>query len=123
MQMRRLLAGFVCAALVCVAGLSILSGKLRAKEAADAPWGFSLSSLDTTCKPCDDFYEFAMGGWMKANPIPAEYATWGTFTQLRDNNLTAMRTILDAAANSNAPAVSNEQKIGAFYASCMDTSA
>ena len=123
MQMRRLLAGFVCAALVCVAGLSILSGKLRAKEAADAPWGFSLSNLDTTCKPCDDFYEFAMGGWMKANPIPAEYATWGTFAELRDQNLTAMRTILEASAKATAAAGSNEQKIGDYYASCMDTTA
>jgi len=65
-----------------------------------------------------------MGSWMKANPIPAEYSNWGTFTQLRDNNLTAMRTILDAAAGTaNAPAGSNEQKIGDFYASCMDTAA
>jgi putative endopeptidase len=96
---------------------------MSACAAGDSWWGFALTNLDKSCKPCDDFYEFAMGGWMKANPIPAEYATWGTFTQLRDNNLTAMRTILDAAANSNAPAGSNEQKIGAFYASCMDTSA
>src|SRR6202035_124221 len=95
----------------------------KARAAGDSSWGFALTNLDTTCKPCDDFYEFAMGGWMKANPIPAEYATWGTFAQLRDNNLTAMRTILDAAAKNSAPAASNEQKIGAFYASCMDTSA
>src|SRR5262249_7136432 len=66
---------------------------------------------------------FAMGGWMKANPIPAEYSRWGTFTELADNNLTEMRTILDAAANAHQPAGSNEQKIGDFYASCMDTSA
>src|SRR3974390_52517 len=91
------------------------------KAAGDASWGFSLSNLDRTCKPCDDFYEFAMGGWMKANPIPAEYSRWGTFTQLADNNLTEMRTILDAATNAHAPAGSNEQKIGDFYASCMDT--
>jgi putative endopeptidase len=123
MQMRRFLRGVVCAALVCVAGLSIPSGKLRAKEAADAPWGFSLSNLDATCKPCDDFYEFAMGGWMKANPIPAEYATWGTFAELRDQNLTAMRTILEASAKANAAAGSDEQKIGDYYASCMDTTA
>ena len=64
-----------------------------------------------------------MGSWMKANPIPAEYSSWGTFTQLRDNNLTALRTILEAATKANAPAGSNEQKIGDFYASCMDTEA
>jgi putative endopeptidase len=123
MQMQRLLAGFCGAVLVCVAGLSIFSGKVKAKEAADAPWGFSLGNLDTTCKPCNDFYEFAMGGWRKANPVPAEYATWGTFAELRDQNLTAMQTILEASAKAEAPAGSNERKIGDYYASCMDTAA
>ena len=64
-----------------------------------------------------------MGSWMKANPIPAEYSNWGTFTQLRDNNLTAMHTVLEAAAKAHASAGSNEQKIGDFYSSCMDTTA
>jgi putative endopeptidase len=92
--------------------------------APDEPsWGFSLRNLDRSCKPCENFYEFAMGSWMKANPIPAEYSSWGTFTELRDNNLTAMRTVLEAATKANAPAGSNEQKIGDFYASCMDTAA
>ncbi len=58
---------------------------------------------------------------MKANPIPAEYPNWGTFTKLRDNNLNATHTILEAAAKANSPTGSNDQKIGDFYASCMDT--
>src|SRR3974390_797847 len=93
------------------------------KAAGDASWGFSLSNLDRTCKACDDFYEFAMGGWMQANPIPAEYPSWGPSTQLRDNNLTAMHTILEAAATAKAAAGSNEKKIGDFYPSCMETAA
>jgi len=123
MRMKRFPLGLGIAALSCLAALLIFSGHLKARNAADSSWGFSTANLDTTCKPCDNFYQFAMGGWIKDNPIPAEYATWGTFTQLRDNNLTAMRTILDAAAKSNAAPGSNEQKIGDFYASCMDTSA
>jgi putative endopeptidase len=117
---RNLLALGACALL----GLSIvliLSAGLTAR--ADASWGFSLTNLDKSCKPCEDFYKFAMGGWMKANPIPPEYPSWGTFTELRDHNLTAMRTILDAAASSTAAPGSNERKIGDFYASCMDTTA
>ena len=90
---------------------------------ADANWGFSMSNLDKTCKPCDDFYQFAMGGWMKSNPIPPEYATWGSFTVLRDKNLTDLRAILESVAKENAPAGTNKQKIADFYGSCMDTSA
>jgi len=90
---------------------------------ADANWGFAMSNLDKTCKPCDDFYQFAMGGWMKSNPIPPEYATWGSFTVLRDKNLTDLHTILEKVTKENAPAGSDKQKIADFYGSCMDTSA
>src|SRR5450631_1224817 len=121
MNYRRNLLVLGAGALVCLSAVLILSVGLTAR--ADASWGFSLTNLDKSCKPCEDFYKFAMGGWMKSNPIPAEYPSWGTFTELRDHNLTAMRTILDAAANSNAPAASKERKIGDFYASCMDTGA
>src|ERR1700740_3614560 len=118
----RLLCGFCV--LIGLASVFLFSAHLPARAAGDsASWGFSLSNLDKACKPCDDFYEFAMGGWMKANPIPPEYSNWGTFTRLRDNNLTVLRTILEAAAKANAAPGSNEQKIGDFYASCMDTAA
>jgi putative endopeptidase len=114
----------LCCLLFLSLALILSAGRTAAKAAADTPpWGFSLKNLDKTCKPCDDFYEFAMGGWMKSNPIPAEYPSWGTFTELRDQNLTAMRSILDASAKANASAGSNQQKIGDFYSSCMDTSA
>src|SRR5256884_1895510 len=90
-------------------------------KAADQPsWGFDAANLDKTCKPCDDFYQFAMGGWMKANPIPPEYAIWGSFSQLADRNQKNLREILEAARSGKAPAGSNEQKISDFYASCMD---
>jgi putative endopeptidase len=115
-----------------VAGLILLVVGAAAVALADAGegaadsagyWGFDTANLDKTCKPCDDFYQFAMGGWMKANPIPPEYATWGSFTVLADKNQQNLRQILEAAAKANAAAGSNEQKIGDFYASCMDTAA
>ncbi len=112
---------FLISIVAICAGLSISAG-YSTKAAVDAPWGFSPTNLDRTCKPCDDFYQFAMGGWMKANTIPAEYSTWGSFAVLRDKNLSGMRTILENAANSKAAPGSNEQKIGDFYSSCMDTS-
>src|ERR1700719_5098305 len=116
MRSNRLLPGIGFAVLLCLGSLLMSGGHVKARAAGEASWGFALTNLDTTCKPCDDFYQFAMGGWMKGNPIPAEYATWGTFTTLRDTNLTAMRTILGAAWKRDAFTGSNEQYIGAFYA-------
>src|SRR5438132_6962744 len=104
----------------------VFLGVLRASGAigdSSGGWGFNAANLDKTCKPCDDFYQFAMGGWMKSNPIPPEFSSWGTFTQLADKNQQNLRQILDAAVSAKAAPGSNEQKIGDFYASCMDTTA
>jgi len=60
---------------------------------------------------------------MKANPIPPEYPIWGSFSQLADRNQKNLREILEAAATGKAAAGTNEQKIGDFYSSCMDTTA
>ena len=109
-----------------VLAVALADAGLRASPgAADKPnsWGFDTANLDKTCKPCDDFYQFAMGGWMKSNPIPPEYSSWGSFTQLRDKNEQNLRQILEAAESAKAAPGSNEQKIGDFYASCMDTPA
>jgi putative endopeptidase len=108
--------------LVLAVSLLVVRGHAAA-PASEAYWGFDTSNLDKTCKPCDDFFQFAMGGWMKSNPIPAEYSSWGTFTQLADKNQQNLRMVLDNAAKSQAKPGSNEQKIGDFYAACMDTSA
>ena len=99
-----------------------LDGSPKAVDPAKS-WGFDTANLDRTCKPCDDFYQFAMGGWMKANPIPPEYPVWGSFSQLADRNQKNLREILEAAESAKAARGTNEQKIGDFYASCMDTTA
>src|ERR1700722_1684626 len=112
----------VLAAILCLIGFGAL---ILASHAADtsSSWGFSTTNLDKSCKPCDDFYEFAMGGWMKNNPIPPEFPSWGSFTILADRNQSSMRGILEASMKANPPTGSNQQKIADFYASCMDTTA
>jgi putative endopeptidase len=113
----------VAAVVVLVAASLAVLRASSARADGEGRWGFSESNLDRSCKPCDDFNQFAMGGWMKNNPIPAEYPNWGSFTMLADRNQTVLRGILEDAAKSNAAAGSNQQKIGDFYSSCMDTAA
>jgi putative endopeptidase len=98
------------------------TSKLRAYD-DPAQHGFDAANLDRTCKPCDDFFQFANGGWLKNNPIPPEYPVWGSFVTLAEKNQENVHAILEAAVHANAPAGSNEQKIGDFFASCMDTTA
>jgi putative endopeptidase len=103
-------------------------GILRAGQAASgsqsagaAAHGVDLTILDKTCKPCEDFYHYASGEWLSKNPVPAAYPSWGRFNELAERNRELLHQILEgAAANTKASAGSNEQKIGDFYASCMD---
>ncbi len=106
-----------------LAGLGTILG--ARSHAADAPanWGFAEGNLDRTCKPCDDFNKFAMGGWMKNNPIPADHPSWSTSAELAEKNLASLRQIAEASAAAKSAAGSNEQKVGDFYASCMDSAA
>lgn len=85
--------------------------------------GFDLSNLDREANPCDNFFEFADGGWVKKNPIPPAYPAWGTFNELTDHNQDVLRQILEDTAGHRGAEGSIEQKIGDYYASCMDTEA
>ena len=84
---------------------------------------FDLSAMDKTVDPCVDFYTYACGGWMKNNPVPPDQSNWGTYGKLQDDNLAQLRTILEEAAKANFDKPSVQQKIGDYYASCMDEAA
>src|SRR5579864_1930458 len=108
-------------AAVAVLALTLVDPHVRA--AAGLQSGIDLANLDRTCKPCADFYQFADGGWIKHNPIPAAYPGFGSFQQLADRNEEVLHSILNEAAATAAPRGSDRQKIGDFYASCMDMTA
>ncbi len=84
--------------------------------------GVDTSFLDRSCAPCKDFNQFANGGWIAKNPIPAAYPEWGIDNLVVEHNRDVLHEILEEAArNTTAVHGSNEQKIGDFYATCMDT--
>ena len=68
-----------------------------------------------------DFNQYANGGWMSRNPIPASHSSWGYGSMLNESNRAILRDVLEAAANKPAALrTPNEQKIGDFYRGCMD---
>ncbi|OUJ73317.1 peptidase M13 [Hymenobacter crusticola] len=86
--------------------------------------GLAIENIDKSVSPCDNFFQYASGNWLKNNPIPASESRWGSFNELGNKNALVQRQILDeAAANRNAPKGSNAQKVGDFYASAMDSAA
>ncbi|WP_216690367.1 M13 family metallopeptidase [Hymenobacter siberiensis] len=92
--------------------------------AAPAPKGVGLdmADIDRSVNPCEDFFQFSGGNWLRANPIPSYASSWGPRNLLGNRTQDLLRKILeDAAANRNAAPGSNAQKVGDFYASAMDT--
>ncbi|HYM59292.1 MAG TPA: M13 family metallopeptidase [Thermoanaerobaculia bacterium] len=100
------------------------------KAAAAAPTafigdhGFDVSGVDKEVKPCDDFYRFAVGKWRESHPLPAQYARFGRFEELADRNRDTLHAILEEdAKKTDPPKGSIEQKVGDYYAACMNETA
>ena len=76
--------------------------------------------MDTSVKPCDDFFLYANGGWIKRTPIPPEYSRWGSFNQLIEKNNDALHDVAEHAAKETTGTDPNTKKVGDYYASGMD---
>ena len=81
-----------------------------------------LSNMDTSINPADDFFRYANNNWLKNNPIPEEYTSYGAFTEISERNEKLIQDIIDEASHdANAAEGSMAQKIRDFYNAGMDT--
>jgi putative endopeptidase len=92
------------------------------KQTSLAKAGIDPQNLDKTVDPCEDFYQFACGGWLDKTEIPADRAGYGTFNVLADQSEKLQLAILDKAAKDPGDSPS-AQRLGAFYGACMDEAA
>lgn len=83
--------------------------------------GFSLEYMDQTADPREDFYHYAVGNWLKTNPIPPDKSRWAAFSELHDRNLLLLKAILEEAEKQSAAQGSPKQLIGDFFKSAMNT--
>lgn len=81
---------------------------------------FSIEALDRSVDPKADFYRFACGNWLKANPVPSDKARWSGFEELQQLNWNQIHGLLESAASATAPSAIVRQ-VGDFYAAAMDT--
>ena len=109
MLCRALLTGLVFSA--------VLLGQSDAASDLKVTPGFDLSAIDRAASPCNDFYQYACGTWLKNNPIPPDQSSWGRFSELAERNREILHRILEQAS---AKPSTDTQKIGDYYASCMD---
>ncbi len=106
-------------AVCCLAG----NAQMQQESAPGQRPGLNTAFIDKTADPCTDFFAYACGNFEKLHPIPPDRASFGNFVLLNDANQAILREILEKAAAGGANRSPNEQKIGDYYASCMDTAA
>ena len=104
---------------IMMMALSAFSLSLSAQEALKS--GINMGDLDQSVRPADDFYEYACGGWMKANPLPAAYSRYGSFDRLGEDNNKRINGILKELQENSYPAGTVEQKLSDLYKLAMDS--
>ncbi len=100
--------------------LAAVAGCIKCKDGGQLS-GIDLNNLDTTAVCTDDFYQFACGGWMKRNPLSGEYARFGSFDFLAENNKKQLHALIEELAGQQNAQGTVAQKIGDIYNLAMDS--
>src|SRR4051812_31948251 len=85
--------------------------------------GFDLHAINRSVEPCENFFLYSCGSWIKDNPIPSDQARWDVYSKLTYENELFLWGLLDQAGQPNASRTPNQQKIGDLFHSCMDEAA
>ena len=108
--------------LIKIFGLMALTAmSLNASAQQPLRSGINLGDLDTSVRPADDFYEYACGGWMKQNPLPAAYSRYGSFDCLAEDNNKRINGILSELLTNSYAVGTTEQKLSDLYKLAMDS--
>lgn len=104
-----------------ILALCLMSTGCNSKKEAPLTPGIQLANLDTTALPGTSFYQYACGGWMKNNPLTAEYARFGSFDQLAENNRVQLHGLIEELASTSHENGTIAQKVGGLYNIAMDS--
>jgi putative endopeptidase len=107
-------------AAVCLATIAVGSIVSAQTAPAKSQPVLDITSMDTSVDPCADFFAYSCGAWIKKNPIPPDQTSWSVYSKLEDDNKAILREILEGAATLATDRDAVKQKIGDYYAACMD---